>query len=41
VVAAVSASGPSYRLTPDRLAEVGAALVAGAREISQRIGYYG
>jgi IclR family transcriptional regulator, acetate operon repressor len=41
VVAAVSASGPSYRLTTARLAEVGALLVAGAREISQRIGYYG
>jgi IclR family acetate operon transcriptional repressor len=41
VVAAVSASGPSYRLTPERLPEVGAILVAGAKEISQRIGYYG
>ncbi|WP_181019618.1 IclR family transcriptional regulator [Nonomuraea typhae] len=40
VVAAVSASGPSYRLTPERLPEVGAILAAGAREISQRIGYY-
>ncbi|MCF6469531.1 IclR family transcriptional regulator [Nonomuraea sp. MG754425] len=41
VVAAVSASGPSYRLTRDRLPEVGALLTAGAKEISQRIGYYG
>ncbi|GAA3139353.1 IclR family transcriptional regulator domain-containing protein [Nonomuraea salmonea] len=41
VVAAVSASGPSYRLTQERLPEVGATLVAGANEISQRIGYYG
>ncbi|MEV1171869.1 IclR family transcriptional regulator [Nonomuraea sp. NPDC049784] len=40
VVAAVSASGPSYRLTPDRLPEVGELLVEAAREISQRIGYY-
>ncbi|MEU0567081.1 IclR family transcriptional regulator [Nonomuraea sp. NPDC005983] len=40
VVAAVSASGPSYRLTPERLPEVGRLLAAGAREISQRIGYY-
>ncbi|MER6576873.1 IclR family transcriptional regulator [Nonomuraea sp. NPDC001023] len=40
VVAAVSASGPSYRLTPERLPEVGELLAAGAREISQRIGYY-
>ncbi|PZG03925.1 IclR family transcriptional regulator [Nonomuraea aridisoli] len=41
VVAAVSASGPSYRLTPQRLPEVAELLVKGAREISQRIGYYG
>nr|WP_055503511.1 IclR family transcriptional regulator [Nonomuraea pusilla] len=41
VVAAVSASGPSYRLTRQRLPEVGKLLVEGAREISQRIGYYG
>ncbi|WP_197094059.1 IclR family transcriptional regulator [Nonomuraea sp. SBT364] len=40
VVAAVSASGPSYRLTPQRLPEVGEIMTAGAREISQRIGYY-
>ncbi|SEL68679.1 IclR family transcriptional regulator [Nonomuraea pusilla] len=41
VVAAVSASGPSYRLTRQRLPEVGKLLVEGAREISQRIGHYG
>ncbi|MEO3872267.1 IclR family transcriptional regulator [Nonomuraea sp. B12E4] len=41
VVAAVSASGPSYRLTPRRLPEVAELLVAAGREISQRIGYYG
>jgi IclR family transcriptional regulator, acetate operon repressor len=40
VVAAVSVSGPSYRLTPERLPEVGARLVEGADRISQRIGYY-
>lgn len=40
VVAAVSASGPSYRLTPERIPEVGELLSEGAREISQRIGYY-
>ncbi|WP_336204801.1 IclR family transcriptional regulator [Nonomuraea sp. LPB2021202275-12-8] len=40
VVAAVSASGPSYRLTPQRLPEVGELVAAGALEISQRIGYY-
>ncbi|MFF0773173.1 IclR family transcriptional regulator [Nonomuraea wenchangensis] len=41
VVAAVSASGPSYRLTPERLPEVGELLARGAQEISERIGYYG
>ncbi|MDA0638816.1 IclR family transcriptional regulator [Nonomuraea sp. MCN248] len=41
VVAAVSASGPSYRLTPQRLPEVGERLAGGAREISRRLGYYG
>jgi DNA-binding IclR family transcriptional regulator len=40
VVAAVSASGPSYRLTPQRLPEVGEIMAEGALEISQRIGYY-
>lgn len=40
VVAAVSASGPSYRLTPARIPEVGRLLVEGADEISERIGYY-
>lgn len=41
VVAAVSVSGPSYRLTPDSFAEVAAKLVAGAEEISSRIGHFG
>ncbi|MFB4291130.1 IclR family transcriptional regulator [Nonomuraea sp. ATR24] len=40
VVAAVSVSGPSYRLTPQRLPEVGEVMAVGAREISQRIGHY-
>lgn len=40
VVAAVSVSGPSYRLTPQRLPEVGEVMADGAREISQRIGHY-
>ncbi|MEU8248497.1 IclR family transcriptional regulator [Nonomuraea sp. NPDC048916] len=40
VVAAVSASGPSYRLTPDRLPEVGELLAEGAREISRQLGHY-
>lgn len=41
VVAAVSASGPSFRLTPDSFTDVAAKLVAGADEISSRLGYYG
>lgn len=40
VVAAVSASGPSYRLTPERIPDIGRILVQGADEISERIGYY-
>ncbi|GAB3265492.1 IclR family transcriptional regulator [Kineosporia babensis] len=41
VAAAVSASGPSFRLTPDSFEEVAEKLVAGAAEISSRLGYYG
>jgi DNA-binding IclR family transcriptional regulator len=40
VVAAISASGPSYRLTVDSFPDVAARVVAGAREISRRLGYY-
>jgi DNA-binding IclR family transcriptional regulator len=40
VVAAVSVSGPSYRLTPERMDEVVPTLVAGAAEISRRMGYF-
>ncbi|GAA4046316.1 IclR family transcriptional regulator [Nonomuraea soli] len=40
VIAAVSASGPSYRLTPERLPEVAGLLAEGAAEISQRIGFF-
>lgn len=39
VVAAVSVSGPSYRLGEDRIPEVGAAVVAAADEISRRLGW--
>ncbi|HKT01010.1 MAG TPA: IclR family transcriptional regulator [Rugosimonospora sp.] len=39
VVAAVSASGPAYRFTVDRMDEVAATLVAGTDEISHRLGY--
>jgi IclR family transcriptional regulator, acetate operon repressor len=38
-VAAVSASGPSYRLTTQRLAPVGEACVAAADEISECLGH--
>jgi DNA-binding IclR family transcriptional regulator len=41
VVAAVSVSGPSYRLTPERMDEIAPRLAAGAAEISQRMGYVG
>lgn len=38
-VAAVSASGPSYRLTRERLDDVGQACVAAAGQISERLGF--
>ena len=41
VVAAVSVSGPAYRLTPARMRELAPAVVAGADEISHRLGYFG
>ncbi|GHE70797.1 IclR family transcriptional regulator [Streptomyces capitiformicae] len=41
VVAAVSASGPSYRLTEERLHELAPVLLKGAEEISHRMGYLG
>jgi IclR family transcriptional regulator, acetate operon repressor len=41
VVAAVSAAGPSYRLAADRFPEVATMVIAGAAEISARIGYPG
>jgi DNA-binding IclR family transcriptional regulator len=41
VVAAVSVSGPAYRLTPERMDEVVPTLVAGAAEISRRMGFRG
>jgi DNA-binding IclR family transcriptional regulator len=41
VVAALSLSGPSYRLGPDELAESVGTLVAGASEISRRMGWFG
>ncbi|MBC9731575.1 IclR family transcriptional regulator, partial [Streptomyces sp. TRM68367] len=41
VVAALSASGPSYRLTTERLHELAPLLIKGADEISHRMGYLG
>jgi DNA-binding IclR family transcriptional regulator len=41
VVAAVSASGPAYRFSTARMEEVAPVLVAGAGEISHRLGYLG
>lgn len=39
VVAAVSVSGPSYRLSADRIDQVAAALIAASEAISARLGY--
>lgn len=41
VVASVSVSGPSYRLTPDRLDEVGRIVIAACEQISRKLGYLG
>ncbi len=41
VVAAVSVSGPSYRLDPGRFAAVAAAVVAAGDEIGRRLGWRG
>lgn len=41
VVAAVSASGPAYRFSEERLHELAPLLIAGAVDISHRLGYVG
>ncbi len=41
VVAAVSASGPGYRFTDERMRQLAPLLVEGAEEISRRLGYLG
>ncbi|MFF6807040.1 IclR family transcriptional regulator C-terminal domain-containing protein [Streptomyces sp. NPDC012616] len=41
VIAALSASGPSYRLTDERLHELSPVLLKGADEISRRMGHLG
>ena len=41
VIAALSASGPAYRFTEERIREFAPVLVAGAQEISHRMGHLG
>lgn len=41
VVAAISASGPAYRLPEERLDQACAAVVRAAAEVSRRMGYHG
>lgn len=41
VMAAISASGPAYRFSEDRIHELAPVLVRGAEEISRRMGYVG
>jgi DNA-binding IclR family transcriptional regulator len=41
VVASVGVSGPSFRLTVESFDDVAARVVAGAHEISTRLGYFG
>ncbi len=41
VVAALSASGPAYRLTPERIAEILGKVEAGGVELSRRLGHWG
>jgi DNA-binding IclR family transcriptional regulator len=41
VIAAISVSGPSYRLTPESFEAVAVRLIAGAGEISTRLGFHG
>lgn len=41
VVAALSASGPAYRLTPERIAEILGEIEAAGTELSRRLGHWG
>ncbi len=41
VVAALSASGPAYRFTPERIAEILGQVVAAGVELSRRLGHWG
>lgn len=41
LIAAVSVSGPAYRVTPDRVPEIGRQTIAAAERISKRLGWGG
>ncbi|MFI7412808.1 IclR family transcriptional regulator [Streptomyces sp. NPDC049627] len=41
VIAALSASGPTYRFTEERMRDLAPVLIKGAEEISRRMGYLG
>ena len=41
VIAALSASGPAYRLSPERIAEILSPLVVTATQLSRRMGHWG
>ena len=41
VIAALSASGPAYRLTAERVQEIAPVVVAAADDVSRRMGYQG
>jgi len=41
IVAALTISGPSYRLAPERFADIAAEAIASARAIGRRLGYTG
>jgi DNA-binding IclR family transcriptional regulator len=41
VIAALSASGPTYRFTKELIHELGPVLIRGAEEVSRRMGYLG
>ena len=40
VIAALSASGPAYRLSPERITEMTSQLAAAAEDLSRRMGYW-
>ena len=40
VVAAISASGPAYRLSEDRIPDASRAVTRAAAEVSRRLGYH-